>query len=332
MSSRADVRSFQSVEAFRLALLRYAADAGKAIEAGQSQATRALQWLEGEQATYWRAALRTAETNLTRASDAYREKNLYTDASGGRQSAVDERVAMERCRRRVERCREAIDALKRHRSLLRREIDNFNGRLAALNNVLSGQIPQTAAALAAAVAQLEAYAAATAESATSSTSTPQAGGMSQPAVEPAQGDLPDDDELRRRTPPPPQRRRAVRRQDIPPLPEVPPGCREVAEPIAGPEPDRYDLVTIALPPNHAGPIYLDRAAEPADHDTGWHLGDASPNPADAPITALPFGKLKAQHPHLAALLRLPPQTMVVAEEGTVIRLTDPLGRQLFPKP
>ena len=332
MPRRAEVRSFQSVEAFRLALIKYRDAAAAALESAAGEARRTLSWLEGEQTVYWRHAVRDAEQEVTRTQEAYRQKALYKDATGQRQSAVDERVAMEKAKRRLEQCRAAAEATKRHKILLRREVDNFHGRANVMTNLLAADVPAAVAALADAVATLEQYAA------TRPDVAPAAGrddapppSMAQPAAEDAAPPDPaaavtDARTLRDRTPGEPARRRAARTGVIPPLPDAPPAARAAAESHYGPKPGRYDLVTLAV----AGEsVYLDRCADPADNDSGWHAGDASPAPADADLACVPYARLAAAAPHLAELLALPTGTLIVADRGTVTRITDPLGRVLY---
>ena len=324
---KAHVQSFQAVEGFRRKLVRYAESAAAALESAEGEGQRWLRWLEVEQRAHWKAARRAATEGLSRAKDAYRQKSLFKDSTGARNSAVDELVAVRRAEARLEECERGDRATRQHAAELKRELQQYRGGIARLRNLLDSDVPVAVADLASAVDALEKYAAAgSAVPVAADSQTP----MSRP-VEAADEDdeLADDAALRRRTPTTRAREKAQATRDAAPLPDVPPAAREAALPrLLDRPPGKYDLVTISLPPG-AAHVYMERVEPIGPTDSGWHVGAAGKHDPSPPCRAATFGRLTALAPHAGDLMRLPVGTLAVARAGTVARLLDATNRRYW---
>lgn len=326
--SKADVKSFQAVEAFRVALASYAESAAAALESAEAEGQRWLRWLEHDQRAHWKAVRRQATEELARARDAYRQKALYKDASGARHSAVDEQREIRRCEARLEEAEQREAATKRHALQLKNELQTYRGGVSKLRNLLGGTVPVAVADLREAVASLERYAAARPEIPMRDDAGPP---MSrEPAVSVESGALASDQDLRGRTPSPASRAKAAAGSRVPLLPDVPAAAREAsADRLTEPPPARYDLVTLSLPPAAEPPdwhVYLERVEPTTAGDTGWHIGWAGTEEARVVPMTLTFGRIAAAAPFVAELMRLPTGSLIIARGNTVVRLIDGLNR------
>lgn len=326
--SKANVRSFQAVEAFRVALASYAESAAAALESAEAEGQRWLRWLEHDQRAHWKAMRRQATEELARAKDAFRQKTLYKDSSGARHAGVDEQREVRRCEARLEEAEQREAATKRHAIQLKNELQTYRGGAAKLRNLLGGAVPVAVADLREAVASLERYAAVRPDLPAREDTGASVSREPLPALEP--GDLADDSELRLRTPGPRSRARAAAGSNVPLLPDVPAAAREAtAERLSEQAPARYDLITLSLPPvtePDEWHLYLERVEPTATGDSGWHVGWAGIEDARGVPTTVTFGRLAAAAPFVADLLRLPTGSLVVARGNTVVRLIDGLGR------
>ncbi len=328
--SKAHIKSFQAVEAFRVALVKYADAAMLAMEDAESGARRTLVWLQTEQSSYWKAAARAAQEGLSRAQDAYRQKAYFKDATGARQSAVDELQAVRRWEARIAEVEQRQRATARHVVELKQEIQDYRGSTARLRNLIEGRIPVASADLREAVAVLERYAALAPE-ARGGGATEADAAMSRPEPTAQQSaDLPDDATLRARTPTTRSRARAAASSIVPILPDVPAPARHATTPRQTERPPgRYDLVTLQLPED-VPQVYLERVEPTGPADTGWHVGPAGDTHAGGtPVVTLTFGRIAQMHPHLAELMRLGVGTLVVARGSAVARVIDGLGSVLW---
>ena len=333
--SKANVRSFQAVEAFRLALLNHADSVAAALDEAEAEGERWLRWLEHDQREYWKQQRRAGNEALSRAKDAYRQKALYPDSSGARQSAIDELQEVRKCEANLERIESREANTKRHAVALKNEIQHYRGGAGRLRNLVNGTIPVASAALKEAVAQLERYAAAM-PNVSDSPADGNGANMTRVAAEPAESSAEaiDPDELRRRTPGVRARATASVGGHPPVLPDVPAAARDVAANRASTErPGRYDLVTLALPAVTAPEdwhLYLERVQPAFEDDTGWHVGWAgATDGTPLPVFTVTFGKLEQAAPFLADLMRMPVGTLAVARENTLCRLLDNLGNTLW---
>ncbi|MEM8875404.1 MAG: hypothetical protein AAGD32_14240 [Planctomycetota bacterium] len=328
MHDQADVRSFQALEALRIALVKFADTAASAVESTEGVGNETLHWLEN-QAGHWKAETRKAREWSERAKDAYRQKIYFSDATGAKQSAIEEMIDMRKAAARVEVCDDKSRATARNKPLMRREIDQYRGSTGRLKGMLDREIPVTLAKLAQAIQNLEAYAAAKSEPMTSRIDGPPPSMANHATPTDSDGALPDAATLRKRTPKPQVRRKAARSSAVPPLPDVPPDAREAAARLLEDDPPgRYDALTLALTGDEPA-LYLERLTPADDADTGWHVGPATAEPGTAPVVTLTHGKLAAKAPHLAELLRLPVGSCVVSSGGAVCRIVDPLGRVIW---
>lgn len=341
MSERVDARSFDAIEYFRAAVIRFVETANASLTSADIEISRTLNWLETEQMPHWKAMLRSTASDLEKAKAAYREKRFYKDASGARHSGIDELKIL----RKVEAKRAEVEkrdkATRRNLRQLQRDLALYHAGAHQLRSMINGTLPVAVEELRGAVEQLERYVHATPDAAAQSA---QARAMGRaPSTTPATSHETDseqhamaelDEATRRRTPGPEARSRAARSSVLPPLPEVPASAIQALSAHLPEAPDatpgRYELVTTTLRPDDAsGDLYLERCEPTAAGDSGWHLGPDTDRTSEGPCVTITVGRIASERPELGRLLSLPAGWLLKAAGGRLVRIVDPLGRILW---
>ena len=354
MAERADVSDFAAIEQFRARLIRYREAALAAIASADAEVARTIAWLESEQIPYWKRAVRLANDAVTEAKTKWREKALFKDATGGRQSAIDEKVALDRALLRLEDAQGRQREARRQLIKLRRDESTYKGPVGRLTNFVGGRLADASIELRQVVEQLERYeqarvATPTVVAANDSGAAAPSGPVTAEATEAAAATPIDAerlsaeriDEIRGRTPTTRVRAHTQRRAPPPPLPRLSAEAREALSPhSAEGRVGKYDLLTSMVPTtNETTAIYLERREAAAPGDTGWHVGvvpptDAAAAAALAEVTpgcgTLTVGKLSAASPGWDGLLDLPVGTLLVGDAaGRLVAAFDALGRELW---
>lgn len=159
MAESAHVISLDSMKLLKRALWKFQEHATVALGEAESDMQRTLNWLETEQRSYWIGEVRKRETELSRAKEALRMKQVFKDSTGGRQSVVDEMKAVQIATRRLEEAMQKVAAVKKSISLLQREIMNYKGQVQRFATAVQSELPQAAHELERVIANIEAYAA-----------------------------------------------------------------------------------------------------------------------------------------------------------------------------
>lgn len=154
------VRVFDSrvLDDFRTALVVFAEESEQALASVESDAGRAVEWVERDRKPHWKAELRRREEALTRAKTKLLTKEHSNPRGEAGPSLVDERKAVERARRAVDEAREKLQACQRHSRQLERAVQSFKGRASAMRSVLSVDVPDAVGGLQHMARSLEEYA------------------------------------------------------------------------------------------------------------------------------------------------------------------------------
>src|SRR5438093_13130432 len=118
----AKVESIDALKHFKRQLLKFAEIATTALGDAEADMHRMLVWLETEARTYWQHQLRVRYEAVVKAKEAVRMKSLYKDATGSRQSVVDEQRALAIAQKRLEEAEQKVAAVKRNAARLTKEI------------------------------------------------------------------------------------------------------------------------------------------------------------------------------------------------------------------
>lgn len=157
MHARARVESVASVRQFRADLWQFAEDVRGALADAQSDVQRTLGWLEQEQGPWWVAQLRKRNDAVQEARRALDEKKLYRAADGGQPSTVEQEAALKLALRRRDEAERRIDAVKRWRRQLDRELAQYHAAVQRLTRDIETGIPNAVATLDRLVDALQRY-------------------------------------------------------------------------------------------------------------------------------------------------------------------------------
>ena len=156
MARSANVTSLDAMRHFRHALARFVEDATNALTALHMEVYRAMDWLEHDRPHYWRNEVRRCYERVAQAR-AELEKAKMKEVAGHRPSCYDEKKALELAKQRLKRAEEKVELVKRWAILVRDEMNEYRGRLGALERCLETDIPRTIAMLDRSIAALESY-------------------------------------------------------------------------------------------------------------------------------------------------------------------------------
>lgn len=328
MARRARVQSIEALRTFRTALIKFAETVSSALDEADGDVRRTQDWLKPDRAGHWGREIRKRHETLTHARSALQRKKNMSTALGDAPSAVEEEIAYNHAKRRVEEAEAKLQAVRRWSQKLDREARNFQAPVRNLGITLQTDIPRALAALDHMIAALEQYA-------RSATLSQQESVASEPA-EPTP--LPDPAQLRAAAPAN-TTRRVLRLGETsfawhgPPLDSAPLSALLADLPQVPPAEDARVVVSPETRTRRR--CFLVRS-DPADaQDSGWYLGDweggAPPTapPADA-CEAIPMADLLAAQPALARLLDLPAGYLIVFDDGRPRALIDPLNLQRWP--
>lgn len=337
MQGRVEVSSFEAVEHFRSALIRFVETANAAMASAEVEIIRTISWLETDQLPHWKAMLRTTADEVEKAKTAYRQKALFKDATGARHSGIDELKALRKAEARRAEVEQRAMATRRNLRQLQREHTLYQGSIQHLRSMVNGRLPVAIEELRRVVEQLERYAAASpdrqrrAEPAADVSREPMPGLAEPPGLTHEESPAVFEDALRRRTPEAHVRRSARRSGFVPLLPEVPDLAMEVLVPHCTPQaPGRYDLITTTVCPDDvSGDLYLERCARASPDDTGWHIGPAGPETTGGACVTITAGRVESQRPALGRLLSLPVGYFLKIAGGRLVLAIDALGRPLW---
>lgn len=111
-----------------------------------SEVSAAREWLRNEQRTRWSLELRKRQEELVRAVGAYQDAK-HTASLRGISSAVDERRALDRARRRKEEAEEKLEAVRKWTMLVDQKVAKLLGPCHALSTMMEQTTPRALARL-----------------------------------------------------------------------------------------------------------------------------------------------------------------------------------------
>src|SRR5262249_54846561 len=141
MAETARVESIDALKAFRRALYKFAEGASVALGDAESEVHRAQIWLDTEQKSYWTGQIRIRHEAVARAKEAVRMKKLYKDASGSRQSAVDEEKALAIAQRKLEEAERKLVATKKYSAEVQKSYHMYKGSVQRFTTVVEVDVP-----------------------------------------------------------------------------------------------------------------------------------------------------------------------------------------------
>jgi hypothetical protein len=153
----ANVRDIDIIRDFRAKLIRFAEEVQAALRTMQMETHKAFEWIEQDRPHYWTIEMRKAFDLVASTRTALTTCQMRTVA-GRRSSCIEEKVAYDKAKRRLQQTQEQMEKLKRWAVKIHHEADEFRGRMSALQRLLDVDIPQALAFLDNSATILEGYA------------------------------------------------------------------------------------------------------------------------------------------------------------------------------
>ena len=154
--SGARIESPEVIKAFRPQLIKFDEACHQAVTGVRSDMHRATQWLRQDQMNYWKRELRKSEEQVIQCRTAYIEAR-YGAPQLRKNSAVDEKKALERAERRKEECDRKLAATKRWAAILEQQAEKMMGPIDNLSHTLDSATPKALSKLDQLVQNLEDY-------------------------------------------------------------------------------------------------------------------------------------------------------------------------------
>ena len=142
----ANLTSIDAITALKAALVQFSASAGDAVVQLTLEARRPVAWIEHDRTQYWPRQLQRASDTVSEARLALQRCELTIDGDSGK-SCYDERKALEKAKRRLHECEDKVQAVKRWRMAIRKEIEEFEVQASKLQHYLESDFVRALAAL-----------------------------------------------------------------------------------------------------------------------------------------------------------------------------------------
>lgn len=152
----ANLTAIDCLAAFHAALVEFSAAAGDALVQLGLEARRPVEWIEHDRSQYWPRQVQRAADDVSEARLVLERCELTIDGDSGR-SCYDERKALEKAKRRLHEAEDKVQAVRRWRVVIRKEIEAFEVQAARLQQYLDSDVTQALAALNRMAAALDHY-------------------------------------------------------------------------------------------------------------------------------------------------------------------------------
>jgi len=340
MSEGAKVGSIDSIKSFRTALWKFQEAANVALSDAESEVHRVLTWVEVEQDQYWTAQVRKREEMVTRCKEAVRHKQIFKDATGRQQSAVEEMKMLQLAQRKLEEAHQKVVAVRRWKGRLGKELELYRGSVQRLSTAVQADLPVAASKLENIVASLDAYVNydPTAELSTVGDASATGGSYSPAEIASmtrATGSMPGRPEAQRHDPVD-LRKKALTPERRAELELAHPDMRQwnarylgvedqkVVEALAVERRGFDAAATLVISRSTWGSdrIFLQRLPAIDKHDTGWFAGPMADDVPVEPVELVRAYDLLAVRPDLRDVLTLPDGYLLTIEDGRITVLLD----------
>ena len=152
----ARIDSPEVIKEFRAQFLKFDTRCRQAVTGAKSDIHRVVQWLQHDQASYWKHELRRREDEVVRARGEFiiaREGAQHA----GKPSYVDEQRTLRRAEAKREEAHRKLAAVKKWATLLEQRAEKLLGPVNQLSSTLDLTTPQAVARLDGMIVNLEEY-------------------------------------------------------------------------------------------------------------------------------------------------------------------------------
>lgn len=155
MAQSANVTSIDAIRLVRLALQTFQTEAENALMQLELEGRRPSAWID-ERGNYWVREARKASDKQSECRTALERAEMTTSAEESKY-AYDERKALEKAKKRLRLCEEKIQKVKRWRSIIHKEVEEFESQVAKLERFLEHDLVQAIALLGRMAESLDKY-------------------------------------------------------------------------------------------------------------------------------------------------------------------------------
>lgn len=156
MSTPAQVRSTEAIEAFRLALVKFQERVQNAVDSLDGELHRASNWVEHDRPAHWKSQTHLAEDAVHQAKLDL-ERCLLMTVAGQRPTCREQKAALIAAKARRAYCQEKCEAVKRWQRSFRHEQFEYDGRIGQLRRTMEMDVPKAQALLKTIVRRLDEY-------------------------------------------------------------------------------------------------------------------------------------------------------------------------------
>jgi lysyl-tRNA synthetase class I len=156
MSSPAQVRSTDAIEALRASLLKFQQRVQIAVDVLDGELHRASNWVEHDRPSYWKQQTHDAE-DAVHAAKLELERCLMMTVAGQRPTCREQKAALEAAKARRAYCQEKCESVRRWQRNFRHEQFEYDGRIGQLRRAIELDVPKAAALLQSILRRLEEY-------------------------------------------------------------------------------------------------------------------------------------------------------------------------------
>ena len=156
MARGAKVRSIDAVGTFSAALKNFEEEASSTLGSLNMEVRRAVEWIQHERPEYWKRQVRRRQ-DLVAEARGNLERCMTYRASDERPSCHDEKIALEKAKRRLRVAEEKVQIVRHWARVVDHEVHEFRGSINQLAHWLQVDHPQSLAALERMMSALSAY-------------------------------------------------------------------------------------------------------------------------------------------------------------------------------
>jgi hypothetical protein len=157
MSGPAQVRSSDAIEAFSLALAKFADRVQTSLDSLDVDLRRSDSWIDHDRPSHWKRQVQDAQDALHEAKQELEHCLLVTSVDGQRPSCREQKAAVTHAKARLDYCRDKLEVVKKWQRTFTHDVMEFRGRLGQLRRALEQDVPQARAVLRKVIEHIEMY-------------------------------------------------------------------------------------------------------------------------------------------------------------------------------
>jgi hypothetical protein len=155
MSTPAQVRSTEAIEAVASALARFQQRVQAALDSLDAELRRAGEWVEHDRPRHWKDRIHAAEDRVHETKIEL--ERCLTYSTQERPSCREQKAALRDAKAHLEYCRDKVEAVKHWQRNFRHESLEYDGRVGQLRRLVEQDVPLARGVLAKILHRLEEY-------------------------------------------------------------------------------------------------------------------------------------------------------------------------------